>query len=429
MNVEQPFARVVRKGGSAGLILLIVSVTALKAVAVLLFLRQPTQQEDAKLAVSLLRTGTFTLRHLGADNHSYQFPLYPTMVAGAYRILGARPAAVGLLNLVLNALTAWVLVLVLGKFFDRIDVAGRLRWARAATLWVCLVAFLLHPFISYYVMHNVHPLPLDLLAFYGPLLLVFRYFDRGNRTSDLVLLGVATGLVMLTRPPHIVTLLPLLIIAAASSGWFAALRRTTFVVSIALLVGVPWLVHNYRTDGILGYTSTTGEILWKGALANSDGSNFLLDGRRHIDALSDTELERVSTMSVAEQNRFFMGKYVASLGRQPGQVAWMFLVKLRNFFWFRSLLGNEYSASIRRWMPLYEVPYAAALLLALLSIPRLGAGTWPVWSMIVGLGLLQSVFYVETRHRVAIEPLLVFLATLSIASMWPGRRGLSARSA
>jgi hypothetical protein len=418
-----------RRDNPPGLIPLIASVTALKAAAVLLFLRQSTAQEDAKMALGLFQTGAFVFRHLGVDNHSYQFPIYPMLVAGSYRVLGTQPVAAILLNLLLNALTAWVLVRVLAEFFDRIDVAGRMRWARTPTLWVCLVAFLLHPFISYYAMHDIHPLALDLLLFYAPLLLVFRYFDRGNRTIDLALLGIATGFVLLQRTVLIVNLLPFFVLAAASFGWRSAMRRTAFVVSVALLVGVPWLVRNYCADRILGYTSTTGEILWKGSLRNSDGSNFLLDGRPYISALSSEEMQRVSTLSVAEQNRFFMSRYVESLREEPGRVAWMFLIKLRNFFWFRSLVGSQYSASIRRLMPLYQVPYAAVLVLALLSIPRLGTASLPVWSLIVGLGIFQSVFYVETRHRVVVEPLLVFLATLSVASFWPTPRGVSTRSA
>ena len=312
---------------------------------------------------------------------------------------------------------AWILARLFAAYMDWTGISRCLRWTAPAVLWVCVLAVLLHPLISYYSMNNVHPFSFDMLMFYLPLLLTARYFHRGSRTMDLVLLGVLTGLVLLTRTVLIVNLLPFVTIAATRSDWRSTLRRTAFVLLTALLVSGPWLIRNYVLDGIVGYTSTTGEILWKGSLGNSDGSNVLSDGRTYTADLSDRDRQILYALSVAGQNRFFLQRYFETLRSKPSQVMRMFVVKLKNFFWFRTLIGNDYTVSIRRFIPLYEVTYAAVLLLALLSIPRVG---WPslfVWSVIVGLGLFQSVFYVETRHRVVIEPLLIFLAVLSMATI------------
>jgi hypothetical protein len=392
--------------------LIIAAVTALKGVAVLLVVGRPTVWEDGRIAINLLQTGTFFLTYYGVENHSFQFPVYALLVAGAFGIFGQNPPVACLLNLLLNGVTAWVLAALFARFTDEMAPALPAVHARTVAVGVSVGAFLLHPLINYYAMTAVHPFTMDMLMFYLPLLLTFRYFDRGERMVDLVILGVALGLALLTRSTLIVSVL-LLVMMAAARDPVAALKRLLLVVGIALLVGAPWLIRNYRIDGILGYTSTTSEILWKGALPGSEGSNFLLDGRVYREALTDAEQETLPSLSVQQQSAFFARKYLAIAAESPPHIARMFLVKLRNFFWFRDRIGNTYGAQARRFIPLYQFAYTCVLGLALLSVLAVGRPALHVWALIAALGIIQSVFYVETRHRILVEPLLIFLAAVS----------------
>src|SRR6185295_8767981 len=112
----------------------------------------------------------------------------------------------------------------------------------------------------------------------------------------------------------------------------------------------------------------------------------------------------------------FRAKYGELIRNQPLEVLRLFGVKLRNFFWFRTLIGSTYSPAIRRLVPIYQVGYAAVLALALVSAWALPRSRAWIWSVVIGLGLVQSVFYVETRHRLVIEPLLMFLAIVVLVS-------------
>jgi hypothetical protein len=394
---------------------LIVLVTFLKAIVTVRVFQHPRVWEDGAMAGNFLQTGTLFFRHYGVDNHSFQFPVYAFMVATVYRLFGVRPALIGFLNLFLNALNAWVLMHLFWRLFDRLQIPVQVRPHKESIVTVAILGFLLHPLISYYSMNNVHPFALDMLMLYVPILLALRYFDRGEGARDFVILGLSLGAALLTRTVLVVSILPFVIIARAAWGWKTALSRTGLLLGIAALVGAPWLIRNYRMDRIFGYTSTAGEILWKGSLKGSDGSNFLSDGRPYVAALSDSERASLETLSVSGQNHFFMGKYREAVMESPLQVARLFFVKLKNFFWFRALIGNDYGPAIRRLIPIYRFAYALILVLAMLSIPLIGRSSWLVWSVVIGLGMFQSVFYVETRHRVVIEPLLMFLATLSSA--------------
>jgi hypothetical protein len=399
---------------SRRLLVAVLLVTALKAACVVVLFRTPVSAEDGVMAANFATTGSFFINRYGIDNHTFQFPVYMTLVGWTYRLFGEHRQLACLLNVLLSGLTACVLIPLFSRILDEIDPQHALPGAnRTAVVSVAVLGFLFHPFTSYYAMNNIHPFSLDLLMLYVPLLLMFRYVDRGERPIDLLLLALSLGVVLLTRTTLVVGMLLFLRIVGRRSGWKAAIVRASIATTIAVLMSVPWLIRNYRIDGIVGYTSTTGENIWKGALDNSEGANYLADGSNYRTVLTTEELDLLPTLSVNGQNEFFLDKYRRILVERPGHIAEMFLRKLRNFFWFRPGIGERYNAVMQRVMPLYMAMYAVALALALLSIPAFGRSTLVFWSIIAALGMFQSVFYVETRHRVVIEPLLILLAAAS----------------
>jgi hypothetical protein len=398
---------------SARLGLVIAGVTALKAAVALAAAPRPVMWEDGQIAVNILQTGTFFYTHYDVANHSFQFPVYPLLVAGTFTVFTLHPAMASLLNLLLNGATAWVLARLFARSLDDMKPSISQGAARDAVVAASVGAFLVHPLINSYAIASVHPFTLDMLMLYVPVLMTFRYYDRGQRTLDLALVGVSLGLAILTRATLVVSALLFIILAAGRLGPWIALRRTLIVFGIAALVGAPWLIRNYMVDGIVGYTSTTSEILWKGALPNSEGSNFLADGRVYRDVLTVDERRLLSSLSVREQSAFFAQKYADIAADSPGHIVRMFFRKLRNFFWFRRQLGNTYGATARRFIPAYQLAYAGMLGLALVAIPLAGRPALLLWSLAAALGVMQAIFYVETRHRVVIEPLLIFLAVVT----------------
>ena len=62
---------------------------------------------------------------------------------------------------------------------------------------------------------------------------------------------------------------------------------------------------------------------------------------------------------------------------------------------------------------------------AVLAFVVFGRRAWAAWLPVVALGAVQAVFYVETRHRVLVEPVLLFLALATFATLvasWRDRR-------
>ncbi len=400
----------------------IVGVTLVKALVVARFVNGPRAFEDVGIAEALVRRGEFVYLHLGQANHTLQFPTYPLSLAAIFRVFGVQPVAALLFNVVLHGAAAWVLAQLAIRWLRDLDPPGHLNRVAPWIVWLTALGSLLHPPLNQYVMTSIHPLALDMLAFYLAMLGGYWYCERGERTQDLAALGVLAGGVLLTRTVMLAGFAPLLVWVARRAGWAAALRRAAVVLAVALAVSTPWLARNYLRDGIVGYTSTAPEILWKGVLRGTDGSNYVTETRNWADTMDVGLRARVERMTVAEQHAYFLGEYLHTVRTEPARVAGMFAMKFRNFFWFRALFGNEYGPALRRLIPLYKAVYGVLLAGGVVSLLVFRGRPWVVWVPMLALGLAQALFYVETRHRVAVEPMLLFLSLASVAA------GLARRS-
>lgn len=403
----------------------IVIVTLVKALLAVAVVDHPRRFEDHDLAVGFVRDGEFARLHLGQLNHTIQFPIYPLAVTSIYRVAGIRPSLVLVFNLVIAGLAAWLFLEVATRWLAAFDAEGRTRRSAPTVLWLTLAGFLVYPPLQQYLMAAVHPMAIDLTVFYLTIWAGYVYLERGERPRDLLWLGGVAGLVLLTRTVMLVAFLPLLLSVGRRRGWGVALRQVARVLAVALLLGVPWLVHTYTTDHIVGYTSTTGEILWKGVRPGADGSNYDDTGLAYGDAFTPERRASLEAMSVAEQNRFFLGEYLRIVRAEPARVVTMYGRKLRNFFWFRAGTGGEYGVVVRRWLPLYKLVYGAMLASAVLAFVVFGRRAWAAWLPVAALGAVQAVFYVETRHRVLVEPVLLFLALatfVALVASWRDRR-------
>ena len=112
----------------------------------------------------------------------------------------------------------------------------------------------------------------------------------------------------------------------------------------------------------------------------------------------------------------------------PGQAFKLFVWKFYAFWWFSPQSGTLYA---RSWLELYKVFYAATLMLAVLGARAVltGGDRDARWNLVLlalfllALSGLQSLYYVEGRHRWAIEPLLLVLSGGGVAWLWDQRRG------
>jgi hypothetical protein len=99
-------------------------------------------------------------------------------------------------------------------------------------------------------------------------------------------------------------------------------------------------------------------------------------------------------------------------------------IKLGYFWWQSPQAGRLYPAA---WFRLYQAFYllVAALALAAIVIHRRRRETWLLVGFCLSIALVQSAYYVEGRHRLTVEPLLLVQAAQALAQLLPWGKKVS----
>ena len=372
--------------------------------------------EDHDIALNFIATGEQFCDSDGARFFAYQFPVYPFLIACMYKLFGVYPVAAIALNIFLNGCAALILYLFILDFIQYFLKTSPLARYRDKIALAAVLIFLLHHAINYYVLYNVHPFALDSLLLFMCLWRMMR-FVLNPVFKNLVLYAVVLGFTMLDRTSLVVVLFPLLILALRDFGFRKTAGFFSVIVLLSSLIVLPWLIRNYYKEGIVGFESSIAKDLWKGSMREGEGSSYLTSGKNYYPSLSSEEIHGLGKMSSKQQYNFFSDKYLDILINDPKHVCKMYFVKLKNFWLFRDRIGSDYSADLRTLLPFYKIFYLCVLLFSVLSL-FIVRGSLILFSVPFFLSLLQSVFYVETRHRMIIEPLLIFLAILAITQLW-----------
>ena len=102
------------------------------------------------------------------------------------------------------------------------------------------------------------------------------------------------------------------------------------------------------------------------------------------------------------------------------------LSKFFYFWWFAPQTGVLYPPF---WLRLYQAYYSAAMLLAFVGLRRVVRVGAPsihlacvIGAFLLGLSALQSLYYVEGRHRWAVEPMVLAFSGGGVAALLERRR-------
>jgi hypothetical protein len=195
----------------------------------------------------------------------------------------------------------------------------------------------------------------------------------------------------------------------------------------------PWLVRNWVAVGTPLITSTAGENFWWGNHAGagqtpspaSEGRSAWLVPTNP--ALPEEVRGVLAQGTEAERNEVFGSEAWRFIGAHPGQALELFARKTRTFWWRIDSDPRDYPPAVSI---AYEVIYRIELALALF-------GGWLLFSgrargpqapelvsaglalgLMISIGLLQSAFYVQGRHRFLIEPLLLIFTATGAMELW-----------
>jgi 4-amino-4-deoxy-L-arabinose transferase-like glycosyltransferase len=340
---------------------------------------------------------------------SVSSPLYVLLTAGVYAITGHSHAVMLLLQALMGAATAALAAWLAGW-----------AWSTQAA-WLAGILVALDPGLVVYAA-KLHSLSLDELAMIG---VVATTVATSHHPSwrNAARLGVVVGLAALTRTTVLI-LLPLLL----AWLWRYRTMRIFSPAAAALLVAAivvyaPWPVRNSIALGqIVPGSSEASEWVWRGANPNSTGGSLTGDGRTMLEVAPADFQARIAAASEVERMDIYREAASTFAREHPVAAVGLYVTKLKAFWWGSEVTGQLYPGS---WVLVYELWYLPVLALAvwgsLLALrSRASRSRSTALLIVVGVGLIsatQAVFYVEGRHRLAVEPLLLVLAGVGAAEL------------
>jgi hypothetical protein len=346
----------------------------------------PQTWEQEQMATNLVERHAYVFDTGRVTYRSYTEPMYPFLAAAVYLATNHNQTALVLLQLLIAAATIWIV--------GTLPLDGDVPLIAALLLAI-------HPgFIRYSSI--LHPFVLDSFFFIAAAaaLLRFRHEPTLRRGIAAALL---IGLGALTRPTILLYLVPLCWIARRAP-------RMLLLGCITLAVVAPWTIRNAFVHHTFMLTrSGSGLVFWLGNNPNSTGSAMDTAGEPVI---RKAPPELLNAKNEVERDRIFRKAAWQYIRAHPLAAIGRFAQRIYYFWWFSPQWGAAYS-------PMLKLAYRAWWL-ALLALMAIGAkanrsrDVWFLVALAVIISLIQSVYYVEGRHRLAIEPLLLPLAAQGV---------------
>ena len=376
-------------------------------------LKDPHLEEYDLLARNLLAGRGFAYPHLGIVYYSYISPLPVWIIAASYWLTGSLIAAM-ILQIVAGATQAVLTSLVARRLF------GGLVAPFAAGMLVAL-----HPGLVVYSASRSHALAFDALLFTLAILLAFRLVERSTMTRAAHF-GLTIGIGVLSRAT-ILLFLPVvvtwLLMVTPRSMRRAAIYSGVVACVCAVAVIAPWTIRNSLLhEQFVLLRTTDSETFWRGNNPDATGTSYIDADRTVLSALPAAEMRDLEQQpDELAQAQWFKARARAFIREHPAAFIRLTLLKFYYFWWYAPTTGLLYPAV---WFQAYMAYYVIVLLLAAVAISRMArvGGPGLPLALLIGACLLvvssfQSLYYVEGRHRWAVESLVLVFSGGGVASL------------
>ena len=373
----------------------------------------------------------------GASEPYFISPLYPILIALAgsgESVPDSRVFPPGQLRGIrIFQIGCWLGVVILLRL-----IAGRVSgreaetgWKNDLILWLPAVLFALYRPAAVYAVSILLELPLVLLIT-AAVYLMTRLADRaggpGRGFVYPLVLGGVLGLAGLLRGTALLLLIPAVVLTVRNAtGARDRSGQVMLVLAAVLAVIAPAVIHNSRIAGRLtGPTLNAGVNLFIGNGPEANGFYVAVvpGDWRHDPAGREYLAERRGgpVPSLAAADRIWGREAWRAMAGNPGRTAglWLKKVWLHLQGWeidqLTPLAGWRNAAPALAWMP---VPFALLVALGLAG----AVGRWrdpPVRWLVAVLAVLvagQSLFFVVSRYRLAMVPVLCLLATAGLVEI------------
>jgi 4-amino-4-deoxy-L-arabinose transferase-like glycosyltransferase len=374
---------------------------------------QPELYEYENIARNLLTRQTFVSPRLGTEYYSLTPPLYPMLCALTYLLTNHSHLAMLFVQIILTCFTGVFVYLIAKEIFNK----------RIGIISAVLCIF--HPGLIIYSTTKLHEL--SLVAFLFSLLTwIILKFEKDITYKRSFTVGFLIGICILTRAT-IVAFIPLFLL------WLFLYRKyifrtkrdfwlkSFFIIFIAGIVILPWVIRNYSIHRQFIFMQTPAADLWVGNNINASGTNYLEDGRPVFESMPKDFINKIFASDELTQDRIFKEAVYRFIKEHPDKFILLFFKKLYYFWWFSPQAGIKYQ---RIYLLIYKLFYSAILFFSICGIisvlikaeRKVIRETSFILLLFLAISIMQSLFYVEGRHRWAIEPLLLIFTANGLIS-------------
>lgn len=346
----------------------------------------------------------------------FRAPLYNYFLGFIYWLTSDSIAAARFLQLTIGALTAPLTFLVARQMFDR-------RVAAVAAILTLLTADIVYFEGELLLESSV------LLLILGAIYLTLRYRQSGG-WKTLALIGLLLGLAIIDRP-NTVVLAPIV-------GWLLwkpvtrerAISRGSTLSIVAIALSLPVgivLAHNLtRSEPALTIATQGGVNFYIGNNLDADGISAVMPGKlgyawQYEDIRSLAELESARKLSPSEISGHYFRKGWAFIAGEPLAAVKLWVRKLYLIFSGEDISNNRNLPYFKeqiwllRWLPVGMGILAPLGLIGMVLAYRRSSAAPAVAAFIIVYGLSFVAFFVNSRFRL---PLLPLLAVFSAVALW-----------
>lgn len=374
----------------------------------------PEVYEYEEIAINLLTNHTFMCHRLGAECYSLVPPLYPMLTAVVYLLFNYSHLAMLLVQMLLMSLVCVFACKIAKEVFDK--YAGI----------ICAVLCIFHPGLIIYSVTKLHEFSLVACLFTALLLIILK-FNENMTYKNIFIISLFMGLSILTRA-SIVLFIPLFLI------WLYLYRKDVFkstkeyllksffiIFTIALILS-PWIARNYHIQHKLIFMQFPSVDLWVGNNINATGGNYLNDGRMVLKSMPKDFVDSIYKANESNKDMIFEDAAYKFIKSHPYKFISLFFKKMYYFWWFSPQIGIKYSYLA---LICYKIWYSTALFFAIWGVIFVLAGkdyklkkkAYLLLLFFLAISVMQSLFYVEGRHRLSIEPILLIFSANGIFSI------------
>jgi 4-amino-4-deoxy-L-arabinose transferase and related glycosyltransferases of PMT family len=348
----------------------------------------------------------------------FRAPLYIWFLAGIFRLFGEGLLLPRLVQCALGMATIGLVHQVGRRAFG--PRAALIAASIAATYWLLV-------YFDGELMSETLVVPLTLLA-----LLLTLDLEIGSPRWHALTAGAAWGLTALARPNVLlfVPLVPLWMLWARRPHVLRGLVAA-FLFGIGVLLPIlPVTAYNTFVKGDFALIASYGGInLWIGNNPQSNGIDAFVPGSRsgwwegYYDAIALAERAEGRSLRASEVSRYYSGLAWDFILHEPEKSIPLFWRKFL-LFWAGEYGNNEPEHFVARrysWVPHLSIGYAALAPLALLGMAlarRDGVRLFPLYAFFASYMFSLVMFFVSSRYRVPVLPVMMIFAGHAVISLW-----------